>query len=85
MNLKNKNIVFGLTGSFSNFKNTILQVKSYLSKKKIKQYLKFNMVEVNNNVVTIISKIVIGIDVAFVITSFSVVNAVQIVCKISIF
>ena len=32
--------------------NTILQVKSYLSKKKIKQYLKFNMVEVNNVVIT---------------------------------
>ena len=32
--------------------NTILNIKPYLSKKKIKQYLKYNMVEVNNKVVT---------------------------------
>lgn len=32
--------------------NTISKLKPYLSKKKIKQYLKYNMVEVNNKVVT---------------------------------
>lgn len=32
--------------------NTISNQKNYLSKKKIKQYLKYNMVEVNNNVIT---------------------------------
>jgi len=32
--------------------NTISNLKPYLSKKKIKQYLKFNMVEVNNKVIT---------------------------------
>lgn len=32
--------------------NTILNYKSYLSKKKIKQYLKYNMVEVNNKIMT---------------------------------
>ena len=35
-----------------NIINTISNLKPYLSKKKIKQYLKFNMVEVNNKVVT---------------------------------
>ena len=30
MNLKNKNIVFGLTGSFCNFKSTILQIKELI-------------------------------------------------------
>lgn len=32
--------------------NTISNQKKYLSKKKIKQYLKYNMVEVNNKVIT---------------------------------
>lgn len=32
MNLKNKNIAFGLTGSFCTFKNTILQMKELLKK-----------------------------------------------------
>lgn len=32
--------------------NTILVKNNYLSKKKIKQYLKYNMVEVNNNIET---------------------------------
>lgn len=32
--------------------NTISKSKPYLSKKKIKQYLKYNMVEVNNKIVT---------------------------------
>lgn len=32
--------------------NIISNLKPYLSKKKIKQYLKFNMVEVNNKIVT---------------------------------
>lgn len=30
MNLKDKNIVFGMTGSFCNFKNTILQMKELI-------------------------------------------------------
>lgn len=30
MNLKNKNIIFGLTGSFCNFKSTILQMKELI-------------------------------------------------------
>ena len=32
--------------------NTISNQKNYLSKKKIKQYLKYNMVEVNDKVIT---------------------------------
>lgn len=32
--------------------NTIFKLKPYLSKKKIKQYLKYNMVEVNDKIVT---------------------------------
>lgn len=32
--------------------NTISNQKNYLSKKKIKQYLKYNMIEVNNKVIT---------------------------------
>jgi len=32
--------------------NTILNHKNYLSKKKIKQYLKYNMIEVNDKIIT---------------------------------
>ena len=32
--------------------NTISNLKPYLSKKKIKQYLKYNMIEVNNKIIT---------------------------------
>jgi len=35
-----------------NLLNSIINIKSYLSKKKVKQYLKYNMIEVNDKVVT---------------------------------
>jgi len=43
--------------------NTISNQKNYLSKKKIKQYLKYNMVEVNNQVVTNANHIVLENDI----------------------
>lgn len=43
--------------------NTILNIKPYLSKKKIKQYLKYNMIEVNNKIITNTNNIVIPNDI----------------------
>jgi len=43
--------------------NTISNIKSYLSKKKIKQYLKYNMVEVNNKKITNANHIVLENDI----------------------
>ena len=51
MNLKNKNIIFGLTGSFYNFKSTILQMKE--------------LVKENANIIPIMSYTAYKLDTKF--------------------